>query len=181
VADIPDRKRRAGAVDRAMLEFSRKLYFAEPPTAPTRRLFLGRGEGSRRRLADEAKFVEHAARYGFENVSMDGRTVADQARLFAEAAFVIAPHGAALTNVLFATPRAQVLELLPARPSPSAPIDAPIFNLFREICAFVGCRCNCLFGEPLVSQRHLPQSHADFAISFEMFRDKLAAIVAGQE
>jgi hypothetical protein len=180
VADSPDRKRRKGAVDRAMLEFSRKLYFEQPPAAPTRRLFVGRGNSNRRLLANEAQITEHAARYGFENVSMDGRTVADQARLFGEAAFIIAPHGAALTNILFATPDAGVLELLPASPSPSDAIDAPGLTVFREISDFVGCRYDCIFGEPLPTQRHMPQSHADFSISFDEFRDKLAAMLSSK-
>jgi len=177
VADLPDRKRRAGAVDRAMLAFSRRLYFEEPTTPPTRRLFLGRGDASRRRLADEAQFVEHAAQYGFENVSMEGRTVAEQAKLFAEAAYIIAPHGAALTNLLFATPRAHVLELLHTRPAVTEAIDAPLLTAFREISAFIGCRYDCLFGEPVPSQRQLPQSRADFTISFDNFQEKLAAMV----
>jgi hypothetical protein len=158
-----------------MLEFSRKLYFEQPSQAPTRRLYVGRGNSNRRRLANEAQITEHAARYGFENVSMDGRTVADQARLFAEAAFIIAPHGAALTNILFATPDARVLELLPASPSPSDAIDAPGLSVFREICDFVGCRYDRIFGEPIVGQQLMAQPQADFSISFDEFRDKLAA------
>ena len=180
VADSADRKRREGAVDGAMLEFSRRLYFEQPSAAPTRRLFVGRGEGSRRRLTNEAQLTEYAARYGFENVNMDGRTVANQARLFAEAAFIIAPHGAALTNILFSTRGARVLELLPARPLPSVAIDAPVLTVFREICAFVGCRYDCIFGEPLSSQRHMAQSHADFSISYDEFRDNLTAMLNSQ-
>jgi Glycosyltransferase 61 len=178
VADSPDRKRRDGAVDGPMLEFSRRLYFEQPTRTPARRLYVGRGEGSRRRLTNEPQLTEHAARHGFEVVNMDGRAVADQARLFGEAAFIIAPHGAALTNILFADPGASVLELLPARPTPSVAIDAPLLSVFREICAFVGCRYDCVFGERLSSQQHIPQSNADFSIPFEAFRDRLAAMLS---
>jgi capsular polysaccharide biosynthesis protein len=161
-----------------MLDFSRRLYFEQPAAVPTRRLYVGRGDSPRRRLSNEAQITEHAAQYGFETVSMDGRTVENQARLFAEAAFIIAPHGAALTNVLFATPGVRVLELLPARPVPSLAIDAPAMSVFREICAFVGCSYDSICGEPVPSQRHRPQSEADFSISFEEFRDKLAAMLS---
>jgi hypothetical protein len=177
VADSPDRKRRDGAVDRAMLEFSRRLYLEQPPATPTRRLYVGRGAGSRRRLINESQLIEYATQYGFEYVDMDGRTVANQAQLFAGATHIVAPHGAALTNTLFASPGAQVLELLPARPSASAAIDAPVLSVFREICAHVGCRYDCIFGDPLSSQRHMPQSHADFSIPFDDFRGKLAAML----
>jgi hypothetical protein len=181
VADSADRKRREGAVDRGMLGFSRRLYFEQPPTAPTRRLYVSRGEGSRRRPTNEPQLIEYAARYGFEKVTMDGRAVANQARLFAEAAFIIAPHGAALTNLLFAVPGVRVLELLPARPSPSMAIDAPTLTVFREICAFVGCRYDSIFAEPLPSQQFMSQSSADFPISFDEFRGKLAAMLSSKD
>jgi Glycosyltransferase 61 len=178
VADFPDRRRRDGAVDRAMLTFSRDLHFEPPANPPTRRLFVGRRTARRRRLANEDQCAAYAARYGFETVSMDGRTVADQARLFAEAAFIIAPHGAALTNMLFATAKASVLELLPPRPAAVAPIHAPILTAFREICAFVGCRYDYIFGVPLSARRHVDQSRANFAIPTEQFCTKLAAMLA---
>lgn len=84
----------------------------------------------------------------------------------------------ALTNMLFATPHARALELLPVRPSESEPIDAPVLTGFREICAFVGWRYDCVFDERLPSQRNLPQSHADFSIPFDEFTEKLAAMLA---
>jgi len=178
VADFPDRKRRAGAVDRSMLAFTRNLYFQRSAAPPTRRLFVGRNKVQRRRLVNEAECIAYAAQYGFESVSTDGLTVAEEARLFAEAACIIAPHGAALTNLLFATPGAHVLELLPGRPLSSVPISAPLLTANRETCAFVGCRYECIFGEPLPGQRHLPQSDADFSISFDEFRAKLKTMIA---
>jgi hypothetical protein len=177
VADSADRRRREGAVDSAMLAFSRRLFYEPPSAAPTRRLYVSRGAGIRRRLTNEAQLTGHAARYGFENVNMVGRSVAEQAKLFGEAAFIIAPHGAALTNLLFAAPGARVLELLPSHPAPSAAIDAPALTVFREICAFVGCPYSCIYGEPIPGQRHRPQSHADYSISFDEFREKLAAML----
>jgi len=178
VADFPDRKRRAGAVDRSMLAFTRNLYYERPAAAPTRRLFVGRNNANYRRLVNQAECIEYAARYGFETVSMDGLSVAEEAKLFASAECIIAPHGAALTNLLFATPGARVLELLPGRPLPTVPINAPLLTANRETCAFVGCRYDCIFGEPLASQRHLEQLYADFAISFDEFRDKVRAMLA---
>jgi len=179
IADFPDRRRRQGAVDRAMLAFSRGLHFEPPAHPPTRRLFVGRRDASRRRLANEDQCAEYAARYGFETVSLDGRSVAEQAQLFAEAAFIIAPHGAALTNVLFATAQASVLELLPPRPPAVVPVHAPILTAFREICAHVGCRYDYIFGVPLSARQPVDQSRDNFAISMEEFCTKLATMLAG--
>lgn len=179
MVDSADRRRRAGAVDSGMLAFSRRLFYQAPGATPTRRLYVGRGSRGRRNLANEAQISDYAAQHGFEKLDMDGRSVAEQAQLFSQAAFIIAPHGAALTNLLFATPGARVLELLPSRPAPSQAIDAPALTVFREICAFVECHYYCLFGERVPSQRHRPQSDADFTIAFEDFRAQLTAMLSG--
>jgi hypothetical protein len=47
-------------------------------------------------------------------VRPDAHPVADQARMFAEAELVVGVHGAALSNLVFCSPGARVLELLPA-------------------------------------------------------------------
>jgi hypothetical protein len=80
---------------------------------PTRRLYVGRGDTHRRKLGNEAELVDTLSRHGFESVTMAGRTVAEQAALFAEAAVVVAPHGGALTNLVFCQPGTKVVELFP--------------------------------------------------------------------
>lgn len=169
VADFVDRGRGERAVDRAMLAFTRGLFFRPTATPPTRRLFIGRRGATRRRVLNEDQLCQHAARHGFERLELEGRSIAEQARLFAEAAFVIAPHGAALTNLLFATPQASVLELLPPRASATLPINAPNLPAFREISAFVGCRYDYLFGEPDPLSNRVNRPHADFSVSFAEF------------
>jgi hypothetical protein len=82
-------------------------------------LYVGRGAGRRRRLVNEDRVLEVLEPFGFCPVVMDGRTVAEQAALFAGARCVVAPHGAALTNALFAPRSITVLELLSAN-APSA-------------------------------------------------------------
>jgi hypothetical protein len=83
-----------------------------------RRLYVSRGVTSRRRLANEADVVAHLSRRDFEVVTMDGLSVREQRALFASAAVVVAPHGAALTNLVWAAPGCSVIELVPlARPN----------------------------------------------------------------
>jgi Glycosyltransferase 61 len=143
------------AVNRAMLQFTRDLF---PPSraAPTRRLFVARGAASGRILVNEdecyAFLREH---YGFERVVMDGLPVAEQARLFSEAEAIVAPHGAALTNLLFARPSARVLELV------SADYAVPCF---LEIAACVGCAYDRVFGRNVPDRAGHRLNKADFAI-----------------
>jgi capsular polysaccharide biosynthesis protein len=46
-------------------------------------------------------------------VQMDGLTFAQQAELFAQAELVVASHGAALTNLIFAPEGSTIIELFP--------------------------------------------------------------------
>ena len=49
---------------------------------------------------------------GFEAVTMDGRSIEEQAAMFASAEVVVATHGAALANLVFARPGTVVVELM---------------------------------------------------------------------
>ena len=49
---------------------------------------------------------------GFEAVTMDGRSIGEQAALFASAEVIVATHGAALANLVFSRPGTTVIELM---------------------------------------------------------------------
>jgi len=87
------------------------------PTAEgggARRIYVARGSTPRRRVVNEDEVRELLVRRGFVTVSMDGKSVAEQAEIFAAAEVVVSVHGAALTNLVFARPHTRVVELLPA-------------------------------------------------------------------
>jgi len=76
-----------------------------------RLLYVGRGSSSRRRLLNERDLMEALASIGFE-ILQDPASLsfAEQRRAFAEADVIVAPHGAALTNLTFCRPGTKVLE-----------------------------------------------------------------------
>ncbi len=49
---------------------------------------------------------------GFEAITMDGRSIGEQASLFASSAVIVATHGAALANLVFSRPGTAVIELM---------------------------------------------------------------------
>jgi|GEM_PF-956207 hypothetical protein len=75
------------------------------------RLYIQRGNVSRRKLINETEVIGLLEKYGFQAVSMDNKTVQQQADLFSSAEAIVALHGAALTNLLFAKPGVKVIEL----------------------------------------------------------------------
>ncbi|HUO48841.1 MAG TPA: glycosyltransferase family 61 protein, partial [Acidimicrobiales bacterium] len=81
---------------------------------PARRLYVSRGDKpNTRRVENEAEVLAALAPYGFEVIDPGGLSVQEQVRRFAEAELVVAPHGAALTNLVFCPPGAAVIELFP--------------------------------------------------------------------
>ncbi|MET0447423.1 MAG: glycosyltransferase 61 family protein [Aeromicrobium sp.] len=77
-----------------------------------RRIYVSRGQvPNTRRLVREAETMDLLERRGFVLVEPARLSPQEQIDLFAGAEAVVAPHGAALTNLLFLSPGARVLEL----------------------------------------------------------------------
>jgi hypothetical protein len=78
---------------------------------PHRRLYVARTDTKGRAMRNEAALIERLAEMGFTIFVGSEHTVAEQMRHFREAALIVAPHGAGLTNVLFCHPGIALLEL----------------------------------------------------------------------
>lgn len=103
-------------IDDQTYQFSRSLYqdvIQAQPTSPRKRLYVARGDVRWRHVINEAEVSETLAKFGFETVVMDGRSVLEQAKLFAQAEAIVSVHGAALANLLFIQPHTKVIELFP--------------------------------------------------------------------
>lgn len=79
--------------------------------AGRRKLYLSRGRTDRRRVINEPDVIAMLAEQGFELVQPELLSVRDQVALFAEASHIVAPTGAALTNMIFAPPGARVVAI----------------------------------------------------------------------
>ncbi|HEY9696909.1 MAG TPA: glycosyltransferase 61 family protein [Trichocoleus sp.] len=69
------------------------------------------GAPNARRVVNEADVMDLLSQYGFEFVTLDTLPVVEQARLFANAEMIVAPHGAGLTNLIFCQPGTKVVEI----------------------------------------------------------------------
>jgi len=65
-------------------------------------------------VRNEAAVRDLLAAYGFQDVDPGHLSVAEQIATFAQAELIVATHGAGLTNIVFASPGARVIELFPA-------------------------------------------------------------------
>ncbi|HVZ47091.1 MAG TPA: glycosyltransferase 61 family protein [Ramlibacter sp.] len=83
-----------------------------------RRIYLSRQDAGSRRLVNEEAFTEVLARWGFERMLPSRMSVDEQIECCSEAEAIVAVHGAALANMLFAPAGAAVIEIFtPAYPA----------------------------------------------------------------
>ena len=96
-------------------DFQRRLSARYAPlrVASKRRLFIAR-KGSTRTIDNIEQVQAFLAKYHFETVYLEDKSVLDQILLFQGAQFVVGAHGAALSNLLFCEPGTKVIEFMPA-------------------------------------------------------------------
>jgi hypothetical protein len=75
------------------------------------RLFITRANAQRRRVVNEADVTACLHSHGFRAVDPGTLSFRQQVELFADAAVVVGPHGAGLTNAAFMAPGGAVVEL----------------------------------------------------------------------
>lgn len=99
-------RKEGGCTDRGVWQWLRDhltIPTLHQAPSPVRRLFLRRGTGATmRRVLNEGALESICREHGFEAVETSRLSVAEQRDLFAEAAIVVSPVGASLTNLLFA-------------------------------------------------------------------------------
>lgn len=107
------------------------------PGAARPRLYIDRRFSAARPLLNEAALIDALAPLGVQPVRLETLSLAAQARLFSDAALIVAPHGAGLTNLIYAPADCAVLELL---------MDAYMHAGFRHLSALGGQSYDCIMG-----------------------------------
>jgi capsular polysaccharide biosynthesis protein len=83
-------------------------------TGPRRRVYVTRGcSAHNRAVVNEGAVLDLLGARGFEPVDPGAMSVTEQIRTFATAELIVSAHGAALANLVFASPGAAVVELFP--------------------------------------------------------------------
>jgi len=80
---------------------------------PSKRIYITRKDSGKRRLKNESELMEALSACGFEEIMLSKLTIDEQARAFNQAEIIVAPHGAGLTNLTFATAQCHLIEIMP--------------------------------------------------------------------
>lgn len=124
------------------MEFLRsRIPVAKPRDVATQGscLYISRAGATIRRLRNEDALLAALEPFGFEVIDPGSFSLTEQAALFSNARLVVAPHGAALTNLLFGTAGLRLVEIFSR--------DGLHTSSFRHLCEFLGGRYTVLLGE----------------------------------
>jgi capsular polysaccharide biosynthesis protein len=119
-----------------------------------RRLYIARGNTRHRRVVNEDELVLALARHGFVTIRPEELGLTEQIELFAEAESIVGAFGAGLTNIVFASSGARIVELTH---------EAALHPMFAIIAAHLGLRFAQLPGTPAGLGGRAPL-HADFVV-----------------
>ena len=113
-SDLPDMPHPAFKGASWALEWLRSSLPYPVPWLPARRKFyVSRQDARGRHIRNEEALMRLLRRRGYDCLTLKGRSITEQAFLFGAATHIVSLHGAALANVAFASPDAQVIELFP--------------------------------------------------------------------
>ncbi|BDC99509.1 glycosyltransferase family 61 protein [Persicobacter psychrovividus] len=77
-------------------------------------IYISRGDASQRRVTNEDEVILALQKQGFDIIQLSKLSFQKQIALFKQAKVIIAPHGAALTNLFFCEPKTKVIEVFPS-------------------------------------------------------------------
>lgn len=89
----------------------KSLFKPGPPEGSPKRIFVLRGNVKIRRELNVDAIRQALTPLGFTFLSMDGKSMQDEATLFGNAEVIFSVHGSALHNVLFCKPGTKVVEI----------------------------------------------------------------------
>ena len=128
-------------------ELHRFLAALVPPSAHNPalppRIYIDRRGTQNRPLANEDEIIAALAGAGVVPIRLETLSLAAQAALFRQADLIVAPHGAGLTNLVFAKPGTKVVELV---------MDAYQHWAFRRLAALGNLDYDCVPGRALPGQ-----------------------------
>lgn len=94
-------------VKKKLIEVAKSNFEENSP----KKIWLSRTGQDRRIVNNEEKITEFLNKEGFNVINPENYSIVEQVNIFSNADIVIAPHGAALTNIMFMKKNSKVMEI----------------------------------------------------------------------
>lgn len=98
----------------SVLDFVRKTFLKIVPKDYLKKyekIYICRGNVKKRMVLNESELVEFLSSKGFISVTLDDLSIVEQANIFNSARVIVAPHGAALSNLVFCNKKTKLIEI----------------------------------------------------------------------
>jgi capsular polysaccharide biosynthesis protein len=141
----------------------RELASSYPSRLHRSRLYFSRARAAVRRIVNEKEISEVLRQHDFEILEAENLKWREQADLFASASVIVAPHGAALTNIVFCQPGTRVVEIS---------TRVSYRDWYWQLAAVAGLSYEVLEAQPANSFSRAPEN-ADMIVS----RDGLVGLL----
>ena len=96
-----------------VIDFYKNLLPTREDSNLPERIYISRNNATRRKVLNEDEVTNLLKGYGFVIINMEEHPIEMQFAFFKYAKVIVAPHGAGLSNVVFAQKNLKVLELFP--------------------------------------------------------------------
>lgn len=145
-----------------------KLCHNDLKTIAGTNIYLSRQKAQRRRIVNEQEVVAFLTEKGFSVVYAEDYTLDEQICIFSRAEFVVAPHGAGLTNILHCKPGTKILEIF----------DSTIIRrCYWSLANALDLSYVCFMGKHV---HHDLKGEGDIQIDMKEFRPKFIAWFEGE-
>jgi len=141
-------------------------YFDLKPR-PERRLFISRETAATRRISNMSEIAPILSDFGFEIIRPELLSLVAQAELFAQAAVIAGPHGAAHTNMMFADPDCKVLDIFAD--------EVGFRTYYASLARVIGMSYHILVGRSLVPAYDPEEMILDLPVLRKSIEDVLQA------
>jgi len=173
---IPSLPGQMGSPHKEIVRFYARLFPGiDKPAGRGPGLFMSRSGAQQRKIRRESELLDFLQSLGVEIFCPDRLPVEDQASRMARAGFVIAPHGAGLSNLVFCQPGTPVLEIF---------YPGYINQCYRVLAAMRGLPYFYFIGRALsgrVGKNRPGDSSGDIDLDLEQFRAAVLALKAFTE
>ena len=137
---------------------------------PWRRLYLARRHAGLRSLENEEELERLMLEHNFEIVALDDVSLDFQIELFSQAAMIVAPTGAALTNMLFCQPGAKVIIFMSNH-------DITNYYFWSQLGDIAGLDVEILAGERLYNLTNRDSVHDDYRVDPTIVLQELRRLI----